>query len=91
MGMGTCHNCGATITEAVRFRDACPSCQAYLHCCLNCRLFSASAHNHCLSPTTEYVRDVAGANYCEEFEFVARRKQDASEQAKKKFDQLFGD
>ena len=69
--MGTCHQCGAVITEAVRFRDTCPSCQAYLHCCLNCRLYSPGAHNHCLSPTTEYVGDVAGANFCEEFEFTA--------------------
>jgi hypothetical protein len=89
--MGTCHNCGATITEAVHFRDACPSCQAYLHCCLNCRLYSPGAHNYCLSPTTEYVRDVAEANFSEEFEFVARAKAAGTDPAKKKFDQLFGD
>ena len=90
--MGTCHQCGTTITEAVGFRDACPSCQAYLHCCLNCRLYSPSAHNHCLSPTTEYVRDVAGANFCEEFDFVSRKKaSEAADEQKRRFDQLFGD
>ena len=88
--MGTCHQCGATITDAVRFRDTCPSCQAYLHCCLNCRLYSPGAHNHCLSPTTEHVGDVAAANFCEEFEFVARKKGAADDAAKRKFDQLFG-
>ena len=89
--MGTCHQCGAVITEAVRFRDTCPNCQAYLHCCLNCRLYSPGAHNHCLSPTTEYVGDVAGANFCEEFEFTARKKADEGAGAKRRFDQLFGD
>jgi hypothetical protein len=89
-GMGTCHQCGAAITDAVRFRDTCPSCQAYLHCCLNCRLYSPSAHNHCLSPTTEYVGDVAGANFCDEFEFTSRPKPDDAGAAKRRFDQLFG-
>jgi hypothetical protein len=88
--MGTCHSCGGTVTEAVHFRDTCPSCQAYLHCCLNCRLYSPGAHNHCLSPTTEHVADVAAANFCEEFEFVARKKGAADDSARRKFDQLFG-
>jgi hypothetical protein len=90
--MGTCHQCGATISEAVGFRYACPACSAHLHCCLNCRLYSPSAHNHCLSPTTEPVRDVAGANFCEEFDFVTRaRAGDASAKAKERFGKLFGD
>jgi hypothetical protein len=88
--MGTCHQCGTTITDAVGFRDTCPQCRAYLHCCLNCRLYSPAAHNHCLSPTTEFVGDVGGANFCEEFDFVARKKADAGEGAKKRFDELFG-
>jgi hypothetical protein len=90
--VGTCHQCGATYTEVVRFRDTCPTCSAYLHCCLNCRLYSPSAHNHCLSSTTEPVRDVAEGNFCDEFEFVARaRAEDAAKKAKSRFDQLFGD
>jgi hypothetical protein len=90
--MGTCHSCGTSIADAVHFRDTCPTCQAFLHCCLNCRLYSAGSHNHCLSPTTEFVGDVAGINFCDEFEFTARAKAAAAAQsAKKKFDQLFGD
>jgi hypothetical protein len=88
--MGTCHECGATITEAVGFRDTCPQCQAYLHCCRNCRLYSPSAHNHCLSSTTDFVRDVAAANFCEEFDFTARARKDEGTAAKDRFDQLFG-
>ncbi len=89
--MGTCHQCGAPFTEAVGFRAVCPACSAYLHCCLTCRLYSPSAHNHCLSPTTEPVRDVEAANFCEEFEFVARAKAGDAGPAKKRFDQLFGE
>ena len=90
--MGTCHSCGATVTEAVRLRDTCPSCHAFLHCCLNCRLYSPGAHNHCLSPTTEYVGDVAGANFCDEFDFVSRPKPAGeAPPARKRFDQLFGE
>jgi len=89
--MGTCHQCGATFTEAVRYRETCPDCSAYLHCCLNCRLYSPSANNHCLSSTTEPVRDVAAANFCDEFEFVARAKAgEGGTTAKSKFDELFG-
>ena len=89
--MGTCHSCGTAIADAVGFRATCPQCQAYLHCCLNCRLYSPSSHNHCLSPTTEYVGDVAGANFCEEFEFTAlRRAGETAPSARKKFDDLFG-
>ncbi len=89
--MGTCHQCGTEYTDKVGFHDTCPSCGAYLHACVNCRLYSPASHNHCLSPTTEYVRDVEGANFCEEFDFTSRAKvDDAKKAAKSKFDQLFG-
>ena len=90
--MGSCHQCGTVIADKVGVRDTCPTCHAFLHCCLNCRLYSASAHNHCLSSTTEYVRDVAAGNFCEEFDFTSNKKAgEQSQQAKSKFDQLFGD
>ena len=89
--MGTCHQCGTAITDAVGFRAVCPSCNAYLHCCVNCRLYSPSASNHCLSNTTEPVRDVEAANFCEEFEFVARAKASKQDTLRSKFDKLFGD
>jgi hypothetical protein len=89
--MPACHQCGAPYETPVGFRDTCESCHAYLHCCLNCRLYSPSAHNHCLSPTTESVRDVAATNFCEEFEPSKARKSVEPPPAKKRFDQLFGD
>jgi hypothetical protein len=37
------------------------------------------------------VGDVAGVNFCEEFEFVSRKKADAAvDEQKRRFDQLFG-
>lgn len=90
--MHACHSCGTEITESVGFRSTCPGCHAYLHCCLNCRLYSPSAHNHCLSSTTEYVGDVAKVNFCEEFDFVNRQKdRQAPDQGRSRFDALFGD
>ena len=90
--MPACPKCGAAIDGPIGFRAACDSCHAFLHSCVNCRLYSPSSHNHCLSATTECVRDVEGANFCEEFDPAAPRKAPASQPAaKSRFDQLFGD
>ena len=90
--MPTCPRCGASVEGPIGFRDTCPSCHAYLHTCVNCRLYSPSAHNHCLSPTTEIVRDVEAANFCEEFDpATAKRQGGDPTAAKSRFNQLFGD
>ena len=50
------------------------------------------AHNHCLSATTEYVRDVEAGNFCEEFDPAKGKKKDGGpEGAKDRFKRLFGD
>ena len=69
--MRKCFQCGAEIAsrERVPFKELCPKCDAFLHCCRNCRLYSPDAHNHCLSSTTEPVPDVERGNYCDEFAF----------------------
>lgn len=69
--MRVCYHCGAELPkrERVPFKELCPKCEAFLHCCKNCRLYAAEAHNHCLSVTTEHVPDVEQGNYCEEFRF----------------------
>jgi hypothetical protein len=90
--MPTCPKCGAAVEGPIGFRDVCDSCHAFLHSCVNCRLYSPSSHNHCLSPTTEFVRDVEAANFCEEFDpATATKKGAAGEGAKSRFDKLFGD
>ena len=69
--MRKCFQCGAEIAsrERVPFKELCPKCDAFLHCCRNCRLYSPDAHNHCLSSTNELVPDVERGNYCDEFAF----------------------
>ncbi len=107
--MRRCFQCGAELPprEKVPFKELCPNCEAFLHCCKNCRLYSSNAHNHCLSSTTEYVSDVEHGNYCDEFEFrevegpktpssgdkskSARPSQSKSMSARQKFNNLFKD
>ncbi len=70
--MRLCYNCGARLPERERvpFKELCPKCDAFLHCCRNCRLYDPHAHNHCRSHTTEFVSDVERGNFCEEFAFL---------------------
>ena len=70
----------------------CPGCHAALHCCRNCRFYSASAHNKCSEPSAEWVRDKEKANFCEFFTFglraVGEGKSDAGS-VRTAFDDLF--
>jgi hypothetical protein len=96
--MKRCHKCNAEWTSEKKqpaVKEYCEKCTAYLHCCLNCRFHSPSLHNQCQIPNTDWVGDRAGANFCDEFEFVDRDapkgldpKKDA---ARKALDGLFGD
>lgn len=91
-----CHACEASFPAESRagFRDACPQCNAYLHCCLNCRLYDPYAHHQCRSSTTEFVQDKQKSNFCEEFEWLSApggQGPGKGKQDKTKFDKLFGD
>ncbi|MBI2425940.1 MAG: hypothetical protein HYV27_24160 [Candidatus Hydrogenedentes bacterium] len=85
--MRLCHNCH-TPWDAGKPKpapkDSCPACDAYLHCCLNCRHHRPSLHNQCYIPNTEWVGDRRGMNYCDEFEFRITKpggQEDAQQQA----------
>lgn len=69
--MRACYKCGAEIAihGRVPFKELCPSCESFLHCCRNCRLYDPYAHHHCMSRTTEFAADVERGNFCDEFEF----------------------
>jgi hypothetical protein len=62
---------------------------------MNCRLHDPTRHNHCQSPTTDFVADKRAFNYCEEFEFrwnAVETPPDAeSEPSRSRLDALFGD
>jgi hypothetical protein len=95
--MKLCHNCGTEWISEHRFpgrTETCTACGYDLTCCLNCKLYDASAPNQCKSPTTELVLDKEKANFCDEFEFVEDRGPDTNGSKQKKsrdaWDRLFG-
>jgi hypothetical protein len=72
----------------------CPKCDADLHCCRNCKHYSAHAHNECNEPQAEWVLNKDRANSCDYFEpsrgqpeaGASTRKQ---EDARAQFENLF--
>ncbi len=96
--MRLCHRCGQPWVSEKKtpgVKEYCEKCSAYLHCCLNCRFYEPKLHNQCAIPTTDWVGDKAGANFCDEFVFRDAQS-DAQDQgeassAREKLDALFGD
>lgn len=95
--MKKCHACGHPWTSEKRqpgVKEYCEKCSAYLHCCLNCRFYNPSVHNACDIPTTEWVGDKNGANFCDEFEFkdsaTPKPNKDSGSKAREDFEKLFG-
>jgi len=95
-----CHRCGQEWVSDKRrpaFKEYCDKCSAYLHCCLNCRFYDPYAHNKCRIPTTDWVADRAGPNFCEDFEFAdaadapAAKDDDKREKARHALGDLFRD
>ncbi|MGH9351931.1 MAG: hypothetical protein ACRD2G_07205 [Terriglobia bacterium] len=97
----TCHcwKCGEAVVFApgarIGAREACPRCDADLHCCKNCDFYDPAKHNQCNESQAEWVRDKEAANYCDYFRPALRGASLASppasslEDAKKKFNSLF--
>jgi len=48
--------------EKVGVRDTCPSCDAWLHSCVNCDFL---VKGQCTEPSAERVRDPEGMNFCD--------------------------
>jgi hypothetical protein len=96
--MYRCARCGKEIVLSGVMRGSiCPHCRAYLHSCVNCKFYSPGRHNDCSEPQAETVRDKRTANFCDFFVFrdsashnigQAQKKKD---DARKRFDSLFGD
>jgi len=92
--MAACYKCGREFEADYKpgFRDVCPACFAFVHVCRNCRFYDEFAHNHCREPAADYVADVEIGNFCEQFVLAGEKKtDDRSEEAKNKFNNLFGD
>lgn len=96
--MKVCHRCKKEwVSEKKQpaVKDSCAHCDAYLHCCLNCRYHDRGLHNECKIPTTDWVGDRAGCNFCDEFDFaetgLETKPSDAEDAARKALHGLFGD
>lgn len=94
--MNYCYRCGADtgLSGKTGFNQVCPACNAYLHCCKNCRFFDGRASGGCREPQAELVSDKEKGNHCEYFEFVAGSRagtigQDKQKKARTQFDSLF--
>lgn len=61
-----CGACGHEHEGIVGFGAVCDHCAAWLHVCMNCRLFQPGA-NRCRSHTTETAGPRDAKNFCEEF------------------------
>jgi hypothetical protein len=78
-----CAACRAVVKlpDKVGFRDTCPSCDAYLHSCVNCMHWEGS---RCLEPSAEKVGDPVGINFCDWYRGIAANSTDEEKQSKGK-------
>jgi hypothetical protein len=95
--MKRCHKCAKEYVSAKKQpgpKDTCEFCMAYLHSCVNCRFYEEHAHNSCYIPTTDWVADKEGPNFCDEFEFAdadsKSGKDTGKDHARDAFGSLFG-
>lgn len=96
--MKRCHRCGAPwVSDKTQpgVKEYCDTCSSYYHCCLNCRFHDTSRPNECYIPGTEGIADRAGANFCDEFEFLDAETEKANKvaqtDAERAFFELFGE
>ncbi len=69
--MTKCWKCNKEIEDLpkkIPFRETCPHCNAYLHCCKNCKFFAPGRANQCMIPGTDPISDRETVNYCEEYQ-----------------------
>jgi hypothetical protein len=83
-----------SIDRHVSRKDTCPSCDADLHCCLNCSYFDSHISKQCREPVAELVNGKSKSNYCDFFVFGDSRPTDnaedtAAKKARKALNSLF--
>ena len=73
--MPSCWSCDSDLgaLRKVRREELCGSCQAWIHCCKNCRFWDSSARS-CDEPAAEWVHDRERSNFCD---FFALRSEDS--------------
>lgn len=87
-----CPSCGApaSFSELVPFRAECEKCTADLHVCVACRFYDRYVENECRETEADPVAKKDRANLCEYFKPRGAAVVDASAEAKKKLEALFG-
>lgn len=97
-----CWKCGKKLEELteehrvqgsiskVDFRASCPYCQAWLHCCRNCKHYKRGLPNDCEVPDTEFISDREGKNLCDDF-LLLGEKQGSIASPEEVAKRLFGD
>jgi hypothetical protein len=72
--MATCWDCDSDLgaIRKVGREEICAGCQAWIHCCKNCRFWDGRARA-CDEPAAEWVHDRERANFCD---FFALRAED---------------
>ncbi len=73
----------------------CDSCNHYWHSCCNCARFTGYPTARCTIPNISEVHDREGANFCDEFRLAVeppgQSKEQRAEDARQKWNDLFGD
>lgn len=59
-----CFNCAVTLAPDTDFHNACPKCQAALHCCKQCVHFEPSTRFQCLKAIPVRIAAKDQANTC---------------------------
>jgi hypothetical protein len=89
-----CYSCHGELTfpGTISRTAECPTCDADVHCCLNCHNYDPSAHNRCREPQSDWVSDREKANFCDFF--IANQLSSSGitrpgEDARRSFENLF--
>jgi hypothetical protein len=94
--MSRCARCGAAVKSSIPIgrSSTCPTCNAYLHSCINCKFYSPGRHNDCAEPQADLVPDKRGANFCDYFvirsDAGGKPGSGKKKSARDEFDKLFG-
>ena len=89
-----CWNCAKEIKDLptkISFREICPHCHAYLHCCKNCTNYQVGLSNDCKIPGTELISDREARNTCEEFVLMGKAKGETKGNVQDVLKRLFGE
>jgi hypothetical protein len=91
----SCHGCGGAldIDGPVGRRATCPSCDADLHACIQCRHYDESAARECREPCADRYVDKISSNACDLFQLGdgASRRRAPSQAARDRLGALFGE